>query len=120
MTVYLTLEEALHIHATIAARYGSSPEIGDPGLLESALLRPQTGHYADLIEEAAALFESLVLVGGPGEANLRFTLAATEIFLELNELVLGADTEDVLLFIDHRRFDKPAIETWLLGVVTAA
>jgi death on curing protein len=28
-------------------------------LLEAALYRPQTGYYADLIEEAAALWESL-------------------------------------------------------------
>lgn len=31
----------------------------DPRLLEAALFRPQTGYYADLIEEAAALWESL-------------------------------------------------------------
>jgi death-on-curing protein len=28
--------------------------VRDPGLLEAALFRPQTGYYADLIEEAAA------------------------------------------------------------------
>ncbi len=31
----------------------------DLGLLEVALFRPQTGYYTDLIEEAAALWESL-------------------------------------------------------------
>jgi len=34
------------------------PRCPDPGLLEAALFRPQTGYYADLIEEAAALWEA--------------------------------------------------------------
>ena len=59
MSDYLTLPEALAMHADQIERYGGSPGLRDPGLLESALYRPQTGYYADLVEEAAALWESL-------------------------------------------------------------
>ena len=51
--------EVLAIHADQIERYGGSKGVRDHGLLEAALYRPQTGHYADLVEEAAALWESL-------------------------------------------------------------
>ena len=60
MTDYLTLAEVLAMHADQIGRYGGSQGVRDQGLLESALYRPQTGYYAaDLVEEAAALWESL-------------------------------------------------------------
>lgn len=55
MSDYLTLADVLAIHADQIERYGGSSGLRDPGLLEAALFRPQTGYYADLIEEAAAL-----------------------------------------------------------------
>ena len=51
----LTIHEALIIHAAVFKEHGRADGIHDRGLIEVALLRPQTGHYADLIEEAAAL-----------------------------------------------------------------
>ena len=59
MTDYLTLREVLAIHADQIERYGGTVGIRDYGLLEAALFRPQTGYYADLVEETAALWESL-------------------------------------------------------------
>ena len=58
MTDYLTVVEVLALHADQIERYGGSHGIRDLGLLEAALYRPQTGYYADLIEEAGALWES--------------------------------------------------------------
>jgi death-on-curing protein len=55
MSDYLTLPEVLAMHADQIERYGGSQGVRDHGLLESALYRPQTGYYADLVEEAAAL-----------------------------------------------------------------
>ena len=60
MTDYLTVAEVLAMHADLIERYGGSQGVRDQGLLEAALYRPQTGYYTDLIEEAAALWESLV------------------------------------------------------------
>ena len=55
MTDYLTLIEVLAIHHDQIERYGGAQGARDGGLLEAAIFRPQTGYYAELIEEAAAL-----------------------------------------------------------------
>lgn len=53
--IYLTLDEALFIHREQLRLFGGAPGIRDLGLVEAALLRPQTGYYDGLIDEAAAL-----------------------------------------------------------------
>ena len=58
MTDHLTVAEVLAIHADQIERYGGSHGVRDQGLLEAARYRPQTGCYADLIEEAAAPWET--------------------------------------------------------------
>ena len=52
MTDYLTLAEVLAMHWDQIEKYGGSHGVRDHGLLEAALFRPQSGYYADLIEEA--------------------------------------------------------------------
>lgn len=56
---YIRLDDVLAIHADQIKRYGGTHGVRDPGLLEAALFRPQTGYYPSLIQEAAALWESL-------------------------------------------------------------
>ncbi|MGD8840039.1 MAG: type II toxin-antitoxin system death-on-curing family toxin, partial [Gammaproteobacteria bacterium] len=58
---FLTHDELLEIHARLIDRFGGEAGIRDPGLLDSALFRPQTGYYEDLAEMGAALFESLIM-----------------------------------------------------------
>jgi len=59
MTDDLTVIEVLAIHDDQIERYGGEAGVRDRGLLDAALFRPRSGYYADLIEEAAALWESL-------------------------------------------------------------
>ncbi|MBV9397760.1 MAG: type II toxin-antitoxin system death-on-curing family toxin [Bryobacterales bacterium] len=80
MRDYLTVAEVLAMHADQIERYGGSHGIRDPGLLEAALFRPQTGYYADLIEEAAALWESLSQNHPFIDGNKRTAFAATDTF----------------------------------------
>jgi death-on-curing protein len=49
MTSYPTVDEVVAVHARLIARFGGSLGIRDRGGLESALSRPQTGYYGDLI-----------------------------------------------------------------------
>ena len=56
---YIRIEDVLAIHSDQIERYGGRQGLRDPGLLEAALFRPQTGYYQSLIPEAAALWESL-------------------------------------------------------------
>lgn len=51
---YLTLVELLAIHHRLIEDFGGASGLRDGGALESALFRPQTGYYRDVIQEAAA------------------------------------------------------------------
>ncbi len=54
------------------------------GALESALARPQTGYYRDLIEEGAALWESLSQNHPFIDGNKRVAVTVTAAFLSVN------------------------------------
>src|SRR5258707_14867633 len=99
MTDYLTLIEVLAIHADLIKRYGGTQGVRDQGLLEAALYRPQTGYYADLIEEAAALWESLAQNHSFVDGTKRTAFAARYTFLAINGLYLRVDSEETHLFI---------------------
>src|SRR5208283_3910828 len=90
MTDQLTLAEALAIHDDQIERYGGAPGLRDPGLLEAALYRPQTGYYRDLIQEAAALWESLSQNHPFVDGNKRVAFAATDVFLRMNGIAIVA------------------------------
>ena len=100
MTDYLTLADVIAIHADLIERYGGSPGLRDAGLLEAALFRPQTGYYADLIEEAAALWESLAQNHAFVDGNKRIAFAATYTFLAINDVALRASADSAYAFID--------------------
>ncbi len=104
--------EVLAMHADQIERYGGSPGVRDQGLLEAALYRPQTGYYADLIEEAAALWESLAQNHSFVDGNKRTAFAAMYTFLAINGLYPTADAEETYLFVanlynaNQFRFEK--------------
>ncbi|MGH9632317.1 MAG: type II toxin-antitoxin system death-on-curing family toxin [Bryobacteraceae bacterium] len=59
MSRYLSFDEVLEINAEMVRQFGGAYGLRDAGALHAAVARPQSGYYADVIEEAAALFESL-------------------------------------------------------------
>ena len=101
MTEYLTLAEALAIHADQVERYGGIQGVRDHGLLESALYRPQTGYYVDLIEEAAALWESLGQNHPFLDGNKRTAFAVAFTFLAVNGARVVAEADEAFLFISR-------------------
>ena len=124
MTDYLTFAEVLAIHDDQIERYGGSPGVRDPGLLEAALFRPQTGYYADLIEEAAALWESLAQNHPFIDGNKRVAFAATYTFLAINGIRITADAEAAYDFIAGlyaaNDFTFENLATWLGANVAPA
>ena len=122
MTDYLTVAEVLAMHADQIERYGGSHGIRDQGLLEAALYRPQTGYYADLIEKAGALWESLAQNHPFIDGNKRTAFAATYTFLAINGARLTADAQQTYVFVaalydaSQFRFDK--LVPWLRDHVT--
>ena len=117
MTDYLTVIEVLAIHADQIERYGGAPGVRDRGLLEAALYRPQSGYYADLIEEAAALWESLAQNHPFVDGNKRTAFATFYTFLVINGAVLSADADEVYAFIiglyEAGIFDFEHLTAWL-------
>lgn len=117
MTDYLTLLEVLAMHEDQIERYGGARGVRDHGLLESALYRPQTGYYADLIEEAAALWESMAQNHPFIDGNKRTAFAATYTFLAINGALLTADAGDACLFIaglyEKGAFHFDSLVPWL-------
>jgi len=99
VTDYLTMPDVLAMHEDQIGHYGGSHGIRDPGILESALYRPQTGYYADLIEEAAALWESLAQNHPFIDGNKRTAFAATYTFLAINGARLTASAAETYAFI---------------------
>ena len=116
-TVYLTVAEVLAIHDDQIERYGGSPGIRDPGQLEAALFRPQTGYYADLLAEAAALWESLSQNHPFVDGNKRTAFAVTFTFLAVNGMAITANEDAVIRFLiplyDRNTLEFDKIEAWL-------
>jgi death-on-curing protein len=114
---YLTLDEVLRIHDVLLREFGGAAGVRDHGLIESALLRPQTGYYANLIEEAAALWESLAMNDGFIDGNKRVAYACVELFLQANGADVSATNDEAEAFIyshlEAGTFRKDVIEAWL-------
>lgn len=117
MNDYLTATEVLAIHADQIERYGGSPGIRDQGLLEAALFRPQTGYYADVVEEAAALWESLSQNHPFIDGNKRTAFAVAYTFLAINGLRLDASAEEIITFVmglyNTNQFTFDQLVPWL-------
>lgn len=117
MTIYPTVPEVLSIHATLIERFGGSHGLRDRGGLESAVARPQTGYYRDLIEEAAALWESLSQNHPFVDGNKRVAVTVAAAFLRVNGYRLEFDDLAAFSFLiglyesGRMRFDE--LDAWL-------
>jgi death-on-curing protein len=117
MTDYITLIEAATFHEQQIELFGGSTGIRDFGALEAALFRPQTGYYNDLIEEAAALWESMAQNHPFVDGNKRTAFAVTDVFLRINGLTITANPDVIIEFIyslyDAQTFNFEELATWL-------
>lgn len=102
MNRYLTMGELLVIQAEQVDRIAGAPGVRDACRLDAALQRPQVGHYADVPQAAAALWESL-LQGLPfRDANESTAFVAMSVYLHLNGWQLIADAGLSATFIRIR------------------
>jgi len=117
VTDYLTVGEVLAIHADQIERYGGTAGVRDYGLLEAALFRPQTGYYSDVIEEAAALWESLSQNHAFVDGNKRTAFAAMYTFLTINGVRLTAGSDKTWTFLsslyEKNQFCFATLVAWL-------
>jgi len=117
---YLTLADALALHAILIRKYGGTDGVRDMGALESALFRPQTGYYADLVAEGAALLESLAMNHPFLDGNKRVAFAVTDTFLRINgyriESTSGEIYAQFMELFNSGTFDFQRLEAWLRSV----
>ena len=115
--VYLSAAEALYLHEALISRYGGIRGLRDPGALDAAMARPQSGYYEDIISEAAALMESLAVNHPFLDGNKRIAFAAADVFLRINGWSLkrapGQIYQDMMGFFDSGAFDYQHLEPWL-------
>ncbi len=121
---YLTVADVLGIHTVLVQRYGGSPGLRDPGALEAALFRPQTGYYDDIVAEAAALMESLAINHPLLDGNKRIAFAAADVFLRINGWRLQRAPmqiyAEVMQMFESGRFDIAHLDPWLRGFAVVA
>jgi len=115
---YLTSHTILEIHEDQIAVYGGAPGVRDLGMLESAVFRPQSGYYRDVIEEAAALWESLSGNHPFVDGNKRTAVAAMYTFLKINGYEASSEAwatavEFVSGLYESNQFRFDRIEPWL-------
>ena len=93
MTDYLTTADILGLHHALLKKYGGAGGIRDLGALEAAVFRPQCGYYNDIINEAVALLESLLINHPFIDGNKRVAFAACDVFLRINGFHLAASSD---------------------------
>jgi len=120
---YLTVADVLGMHAVLMQRYGGAGGVRDPGALEAALFRAQTGYYDDIIAEAAALLESLAINHPFVDGNKRIAFAAADVFLRINGWCLKRPPlvihVEMLQMFEAGTFNIAHLEPWLRGFAVA-
>lgn len=121
MTVYVSLEQVLELHALEIRRFGGSAGLRDRGALEAAVARPQMTFggddlYPDVEAKAAALLHSLVMNHPFVDGNKRTAAAAAEFFMNRNDTDLTAGDDELVeitLAVARGEVAAEALAIWL-------
>ena len=123
MRDFPTIEEVIAIHDLSVREFGGVLGLRDMGALESALLRPQMGYYDGLIEEAAALMESLAMNHPFVDGNKRTAFYTTDAFLRMNGSFIDCDNAETHHFFmrlfETNSFRFAQLKGWLEEHVAA-
>ncbi len=112
-----TIQEVIAMHHALVSTFGGTSGIRDEGALASALMRPQLGYYDDLVEEAAALMESLAINHPFVDGNKRAAFFVTDTFLRMNGHFIDCDDDEAfgffMLMFEAGTFRFAELGTWL-------
>ena len=116
-----TFDEVVALHDDLLDRFGGEPGLRDAGGLESALMRPQIGYYDGIIEEAAALMESLAMNHPFVDGNKRVAFFVTDTFLRINGHYIDCDSQEAYDYFmglfDTNTFRFAELAAWLTETV---
>ncbi len=119
---FLSLDEVLAIHQRLINVFGGPAGIRDMGLLESALFRPQTGYYENIIHMSAALFESLLMNHPFVDGNKRAAFFVTDIFLRVNGYKIKVESTDahnfIISLLESKSAHYDSLLKWLESHIT--
>jgi len=112
-----SLEEIIAIHDLLIEEIGGAHGLRDEGSLASAILRPQMGYYNGLLEEAAALMESLSQNHPFVDGNKRVAFVGTDSFLRMNGFYIDCCRDAAYAFFmqlfDSNSFRFANLLPWL-------
>ena len=114
---FLTLHQVIDIHQQLIKTFGGISGIRDINLLESAVMRPQTGYYENLQECAAAFMESLANNHAFLDGNKRIAFFATDVFLRINGYKINCEAEETYQYFmrlfETNNFTYHELLSWL-------
>ena len=114
---YPTIEEVIATHDLLIDEIGGAHGLRDEGALASAVMRPQMGYYNNLIEEAAALMESLSQNHPFIDGNKRVAFVMTDVFLRMNGFFIDCARDTAYAFFmqlfDSNSFRFAKLLPWL-------
>ena len=123
----LRRDAVVDLQAETIARHGGAHGVRDPGLLESALMRPENAHaYAgvDDLFSLAALYAAGISGNHPFiDGNKRAAFAAAGTFLRINGFrlrVAQAEATEKMLALAAGMMDDVAFADWLRSIAVAA
>ncbi|MHB8527068.1 MAG: type II toxin-antitoxin system death-on-curing family toxin [Candidatus Acidiferrales bacterium] len=115
--IYPTVAEAIETHRLLIDEFGGIHGLRDRALLEAAIFRPQSGYYGGLIDEAAALMESLATSHAFIDGNKRISFVMADAMLRANGYFIDVDAAAAHTFItkalENREFRFDAVRAWL-------
>ncbi len=128
MTIYLTPQQILFIHARLIAETGGEHGLRDIGLLESAVARSMATFdgqdlYPTMFAKAAALMESLVVNHAFVDGNKRVAITAAALFLWRKGYRIVADNAELERFTRQVVLARPSLDViagWFLAKTTVA
>jgi death-on-curing protein len=114
MTVYLTVQQVLFVHARLIDTTGGEHGLRDLGLLESAVARPQATFdgkdlYPDIFQKTAALMESLAQNHPFVDGNKRTAITSAAMFLLQNGRSLQTTHEELERFTFQVVNERPSL-----------
>ena len=115
--LFPTTRLAIEIHDDQITQFGGEFGLRDAGALESALARPQIGYYDGIIEDAAALMESLAINHPFVDGNKRVAFFVTDTFLRMNGHFVDCDSieayDHFMHLFDTNSFRFVELVAWL-------
>lgn len=91
--------DVIAVHDRQIDVFGGGTGLRDMGALESAIHRPQNEYYSDLIQEAAAFWESLSQNHPFVDGKKRTAIVSTFAFLKVNGVRIAVTDAEALNFV---------------------